>query len=232
MRRARHALPPERKIGPVLDALEAAYGRPRWQGGEEPLAVLVRGILSQNTSDVNSARAFDELMGEFGTWEAVAAAPVGQVARAVRCGGLAGQKAAAIKAVLEWLGGRGGYSLEFLADLDAAQAERALTAVKGVGIKTARLTLLFGFGRPVFVVDTHVVRVSRRLRLVPERCGREKAHGLLDALVADDRKYSGHLNIIAHGRRVCHARSPQCVGCCIRPWCVHVRGDAAATGVR
>jgi len=219
-------LPPERKIGPVLDALEVAYGRPRWRKGEEPLAVLVRGVLSQNTSDVNSGRAFDELMSKFANWEAVAAAPVRRVAHAIRTGGLAEQKAATIKAVLKWLGGKGGYSLDFLRELDSDRAERELTAIKGVGIKTARLTLLFGLGWPVFVVDTHVLRVSRRLGLVPERCGREKAHVLLDPLVPDGRKYSGHLNIIAHGRRVCHARSPRCSGCCVRPWCRHVLDGA------
>jgi endonuclease-3 len=213
----------------VLDALEGAYGRPRWRKREEPLAVLVRGVLSQNTSDVNSGRAFENLMAEFGTWPVVAAARTGRIARAIRSGGLADQKAATIKALLRWLDGKGGYSLDFLRGLDSGCAERELTAIKGVGIKTARLTLMFGFGRPVFVVDTHVLRVSRRLGLVPERCGREKAHVLLDPLVPDARKYSGHLNIIAHGRSVCHARSPECDGCCVRRWCVHVRDGSAAT---
>jgi endonuclease-3 len=216
----------------VLAALEEAYGRPIWHPDEEPLAVLVRGVLSQNTSDVNSGRAFDELMATFGTWPAIAAAPVRRIARAIRTGGLADQKAATIKSVLAWVSERGSASLDFLRRLDSDRAEKELTAIKGVGIKTARLTLLFGFGRPVFVVDTHVLRVSRRLGLVPERCGREKAHVLLDAVVPDERKYSGHLNIIDHGRRVCHARSPECTICCVRPWCVYVRGAGAPTGSR
>jgi len=218
-----HELPPEKKAGPVLDALEADYGRPRWRRREEPLAVLVRGVLSQNTSDVNSGRAYSSLMAEFGTWEAIGAAPLPRIAHAIRSGGLARQKAATIKAVLDWLGERDGYSLDFMRGQSSDRIEQALTAVKGVGIKTARLVLLFGFGRPAFVVDTHVLRVGRRLGLVPPRCGREKAHVLLDALIPDERKYSGHLNMIAHGRRVCRARSPDCDACGVRRWCVHVR---------
>ena len=227
---ARHQLPPERKAEPVLRALEKRYGPCVWRPGDEPLAVLVRGVLSQNTSDLNSGRAYRSLMDAFDGWAAVAAAPVGRIARAIRSGGLADQKAATIKRILRRLEERDGFTLDFLRDLPSPEAERELTVHKGVGIKTARLVLLFGFGRPVFVVDTHVLRVSRRLGFVPANCGREKAHLLLDELVPDERKYGGHMNIIEHGRRTCHARSPACAGCCVRAWCVHVREQGRRGG--
>jgi endonuclease-3 len=222
--RAAYRLSPGRKIVPVLDVLRKAYGSEKWRPRGEPLAVLVRGVLSQNTSDVNSGRAFDSLMQRFGDWEAVAGARARSIAAAIRSGGLADQKAATIKAIMRWLGEGGGYSLDFLAGLETDEAERLLTGIKGVGIKTARLTLLFGLGRPIFVVDTHVLRVSRRLGLVPPKCTREKAHVLLDDLIPDRRKYEGHLNMIAHGRRTCIARSPRCDGCPVAGWCLHVRG--------
>lgn len=215
-------LRPERKTGQVLDALEAAYGCPQ-RGDSDPLRVLVRGILSQNTSDTNSARAFDSLMARFGDWEHLAGARRSAIERAIRSCGLAEQKAGSIKAVMRWLAERGEWSLGFLKGLDSASAEKQMTAIKGVGIKTARLVLLFGFGRPVFVVDTHVHRVSKRLALIPEGCTREKAHVLLDALVPDERKYSGHLNMILHGRRCCRSQRPLCGACALRPWCIFVR---------
>jgi endonuclease-3 len=223
-------LKPESKIGPVLDALAERYEAHDRHGGDDPLSVLVLGVLSQNTSDVNSGRAWESLMAEFGDWEAIAAATPRRIARAIRSGGLADQKARTIKAVLRWVAEQGsseaGYTLDFLRDLPVDEAEKRLTSVKGVGIKTARLTLLFGFGHPTFVVDTHVLRVSRRLGLVPEKCGREKAHLLLDALVPDERKYSGHLHMIAHGRRTCHPRNPACDACPVRTWCLYVRRTA------
>ncbi len=217
-------LPAARKTGPVLDALDERYGRKEHLVRDDPLAVLVRGILSQNTSDVNSHRAYASLMERFGDWEGVAAASPAQIERTIRSGGLAQQKSRTINAVMEWLSDRDGYSLDFLGDLDSREVERSLTGIRGVGIKTARLVLLFGFGRPVFVVDTHVHRVSRRLGLIPEKATRRKAHDLLDGLVPDEDKYSGHLNMIEHGRRTCRARNPLCGECVVRPWCLYVRG--------
>ncbi len=220
---AAHKLSAERKMLPVLDALREHYGD-KLRPPREPLGVLVRGVLSQNTNDANSGRAFDALMAECGDWAGVAGATERRIARAITVGGLADQKARTIRSIMQWLGERGAYSLDFLGGLPTAEAERLLTRIKGVGIKTARLTLLFGLGRPVFVVDTHVHRVSRRLGLIPPKCGREKAHVLLDAIVPDERKYSGHMNLIEHGRRTCRARSPLCDGCCVRRWCLFVRG--------
>lgn len=218
-----HQLGPGRKIGPVLDALRERYGD-KVLSRRDPLAVLIRGVLSQNTSDANSGRAYAALTAQFGDWAAVAAASPRQIARAITSGGLAAQKAQTIHAVMQWLGERGAYSLDFLDGLGSAEAEELLTRIKGVGIKTARLVLLFGLGRPVFVVDTHVHRVSRRLGLIAPKCGREKAHDVLDALIPDEQKYSAHMNIIEHGRRTCRSQSPLCDACCVRRWCLHVRG--------
>ncbi len=219
---APHCLNPERKVPLVLDALESGYGRPR-RPRRDPLTVFVRGVLSQNTSDTNSGRAYEALMERFGSWEAISRAAEAGIGQAIESGGLAAQKAATIRRILTSLRERGGFSLDYLKALPAEQAERELTAIKGVGVKTARLVLLFGFGVPVFVVDTHVLRVSRRLGLIPPNCTRQKAHVLLDGIVPDRRKYSAHMNIIRHGRETCHARRPACDGCPIRRWCCFVR---------
>ncbi|MFO8006974.1 MAG: endonuclease III [Candidatus Brocadiia bacterium] len=220
-----YQLPPEEKTQPVLRALEKRYGRPTRKGDPDPLEVLVRGILSQNTSDVNSGRAYASLRARFGDWEALAEAGPGEIEEAIRSGGLAEQKAATIRGLMDWLSERDGYSLDFLEELDSGEAERQLRELKGVGVKTARLVLLFGLGRPVFVVDTHVHRVSLRLGLVPKGTTRDKAHKLLDELVPDADKYSGHLNMIRHGRRTCAARSPRCDDCPVQEWCLYVRDE-------
>ncbi len=218
-----HEMSPPEKIGPVLDALRDRYGPKRRSEPRDPLDVLVRGVLSQNTSDTNSGRAWHSLMDAFEDWETMAQAEPEEIAEAIRSGGLADQKAATITAVLDWLGERGDYSLEFLHELGNREAERKLTSIKGIGVKTARLVLLFGLQRPVFVVDTHVHRVSRRLGLIPDKSSRTKAHDLLEGIVPDSRKYCGHLNMIQHGRRTCRSQNPLCGGCCVRDWCVYVR---------
>jgi len=222
-----HKSEPADKIGPVLRALDEFYGRKEREDDPDPLDVLVRGVLSQNTSDVNSGRAWGTLMETFGDWGSLAEAEHGQIADAIRSGGLADQKAATIASILHWLGERGEYSLDFLEEMDSDEAENLLKSIKGVGVKTARLVLLFGLDRPAFVVDTHVHRVSRRLGLIPPKADRRKAHVILDDLVPDEGKYSGHLNMIQHGRRVCRSQSPLCDGCPVRCWCLYVRGEVA-----
>lgn len=216
-----HESSPVQKTPAVLEALADHYGRPR-RPRRDPLEVLIQGVLSQNTSDVNSARAYENLIAEFGAWAAVAAASPAAIERAIRTGGLAAQKARTIRSALKYLAARGAYSLDHLRRAPLHEAERELKAIKGVGVKTARLVLLFGFGRPVFVVDTHVHRVARRLGLVPDRCSRERAHVLLDDLVPDAQKYVAHMNMIWHGRQICRARSPLCDGCPVRGWCLFV----------
>lgn len=215
-------LAPEEKLTPVLDALAEAYGVPQ-APERDPFRVLVRGILSQNTSDVNSDRAYESLRDRFPAWSDVAAAEEDAVSDAIRSGGLAEQKAKAIKAVMDRFCRDGEASLDELSDMSVADAEKELKTIKGIGTKTARLVLLFGFGWPVFVVDTHVHRVSRRLRLVPDNATRAKAHLLLDDLIPDERKYEAHINFIRHGRECCRARNPLCEQCPVRRWCVYVR---------
>ena len=99
------------------------------------------------------------------------------------------------------------------------EARAWLLALPGVGPKTAAIVLLFALGRPAFPVDTHVHRVARRLGLIPDRTTREKAHDLLEALVPPEIYYAFHLNLIAHGRAACHARSPQHERCALREDC-------------
>lgn len=220
-----HELRPAEKVGAVIEALREHYGDRKRQGSRDPLDVLIRGVLSQNTSDTNSGRAWDSMMERFEGWADVAAAPQEELEDAIRSGGLAEQKARTIKSILEWLKDQpDGCSLDFMADMPAGEVERRLKSIKGVGVKTARLVLLFGFERPSFVVDTHVHRVSRRLGLIPENCGREKAHRVLSELVPPEHAYAGHLLMIQHGRETCRARKPLCEECPVEQYCLWVRG--------
>jgi endonuclease-3 len=72
---------------------------------------------------------------------------------------------------------------------------------------------------PAFPVDTHVHRVTRRLGLIPDGTGREKAHELLEAILPPETYYAFHINVIRHGRAVCAARRPRCAACPLRDVC-------------
>jgi endonuclease-3 len=211
------------RVAAVHEILLQEYGRHRWRQRPEPVSELVRTILSQNTSDVNSDRAFARLRGRFATWDLLLLADVDDIAEAIEPGGLARIKAPRIKAALRAiLEERGEIDLEFLRDMEIEEAEAWLVSLEGVGPKTAACVLLFSLGRPVLPVDTHVLRVSRRLGLIGPRDSAEKAHILLGDALPDAAVYDFHVNMIAHGRQVCHARRPRCEVCALAPLCDYV----------
>lgn len=209
-------------IDEIIDLLGQEYGSPQWQPRTDPLSELIAAILSQNTSDLNSHRAFDKLISTFGSWEKVAMASSDEIAEAIQCGGLSRVKAPRIKAVLEGiLKSRGSLDLGFLSNLPVPEAKAWLRALPGVGPKTAGCVLLFALGQPVLPVDTHVYRVSRRLGLIDQRASPEAAHLLLEEIVPPDAVYQFHLDILAHGRRVCRARRPMCSQCVLSQGCAN-----------
>jgi endonuclease-3 len=207
-------------IEELIELLEQEYGSLEWQPGEEPVAVLVGTILSQNTSDVNSGRAFESLIATFGSWEAIASAPVEYIARAIRLGGLSRIKAVRIKQILEEIEReQGRISLDFLEAMNMSEARDYLMHLPGVGPKTASCVLLFALGKPCLPVDTHVFRVAKRLGLIDSAVSIEQAHSLLQEQIPSSKVYQFHLHLIEHGRRICHARRPRCDDCVLEPVC-------------
>jgi endonuclease-3 len=201
--------------------LLSEYGNRTWQP-DDPVETLVSAILSQNTNDVNRDRAYDRMRARFPTWEAVRDAPMKGLVEAISPAGLGPTKAPRIQEALRRIAAeRGQISLDFLADLPLEEARAWLTSIPGVGPKTAAIVLLFALGRPVFPVDTHIHRLSRRLGLIPEQATREKAHELLEALVPPEIYYPFHINLIAHGRAVCHAQRPECMRCVLQEHCAY-----------
>jgi len=226
--RSRAAL--RNRIRHLHDILRHTYGTPVREAAGDPLDELVQTILSQNTTDANSGAAFRRLKQQFPTWEAVAAARPEAIAAAIRGGGLANIKARRIRDILrEIRHRRGQLSLDFLRDLTPAAATEFLRSFKGVGAKTAACVLLFACGMPVFPVDTHIHRVARRLGLIGERTDREAAHEELGRSVPADLTYPFHLLMIEHGRRVCHARRPECSICPLLRLCPTGRRQARTT---
>jgi endonuclease-3 len=202
--------------------LRDRYGDPPHRADGDPLAALVNTILSQNTNDRNRDIAFAALRAQFPTWEAVRDAPIDAVIEAIRPAGLAPTKGPNIQAALRQITAeRGELSLAFLDMLPLEEARRWLTKLNGVGPKTAAIVLLFALGRPAFPVDTHIHRVTRRLGLIPQNTSRERAHILLEALIPPELYWTLHLNLIEHGRQICHARKPACGKCPLRTQCTY-----------
>ena len=208
------------KAQTIHELLVEAYGLPTWRPYLDAISELVSTILSQNTNDGNRDLAFNRLRAALPTWEGVRGAPVEQIEAAIRPAGLAPHKAPRIKQALQFITQeRGALELNFLKEMQVDEARAWLMQINGIGPKTAAIVLLFALGRAAFPVDTHIYRVTRRLGLVDAPLSVEKAHQALERLLDPALYYPFHLNVIRHGREICHARNPRCEICPLQVWC-------------
>jgi endonuclease III len=221
----------KRALPDALALLYDLHGQaPTPDGQEDLLATLIATILSQSTTNINSERAFASLIDTFqGDWSLVRAAPVDRVVEAIRCGGLAKQKAPRIIAILQTLHEEGLPDLEHLRALPAADALDALLAYPGVGPKTARFVLMWGAAAPLFAMDTHILRIMRRLGWLPPGTSDARAHTLIEPLIPEGQHWSAHIAFIDHGRSICHAQHPECTRCPLAPQCPHLQRALDAT---
>ncbi len=207
-------------IKSLANLLEKEYGKKILQLSSDPLSELIATILSQNTSDHNSHRAFRSLKKTFKSWDELRTAPLGKISRSIKTGGLEKVKALRIKRLLNQIHEeRGRVTLSFLRRWKTEEIKDYLSRFKGVGEKTVACVLLFSLGRPVFPVDTHILRVSKRLDLIPAKADSKKAHQMLQNKIPENLVYSFHLNLIQHGRKICKAGNPLCGECVLYRRC-------------
>jgi endonuclease-3 len=231
--------------GYVLERLTATYGPQTWESRLDPTSELILTILTQNTADVNAEKAYEALRVAYPSdrapeehkhgigwggeglsvapppdWTAVEHAPLPQLVDVIRPGGLAPQKAPRLQATLRHIREqRGDYSLAFLGEMPALEARDWLTAIDGIGKKTASIVLAFCFGAPVMAVDRHVEPVSKRIGLIPAKATAAQAHDLFLGLLEPDDMYAAHVLLIHHGRAICHAQNPAHDLCPVRDRC-------------
>jgi endonuclease III len=205
----------------VRKRLEKEFGREDNTVLEEPMAALVNTILSQNTTDVTSDRAYAALRKRYPTWEKLLGADSEELARTIRVGGLPQIKADRILGALAEIKRQTGrLSLDFLRGMTEKEADEWLSQLKGVGPKTRAIIILFALGKKAFPVDTHISRVTQRIGLVRKGASREEAQERMASLSKPDDYFSYHLNLIEHGRKTCSARNPKCSICVLSDICV------------
>ena len=212
------------KILRVLDLLEPEYhneARPPELGHAEPLDGLILTVLSQNTNDKNRDSAYASMKAEFPAWSDAADAGAGKLESSIRTAGLAHTKAQRIITILEKIHSDfGEYSIRKLAERERGEICSYLRALPGVGAKTAACVLLFDLKMKAFPVDTHVSRVARRVGAVPAKFSPEEICAEFERVVPESRCLGGHVNMIAHGRAVCHSQKPECGRCVLSKICI------------
>jgi len=208
------------KIASVVNLLEKTLGAPKQKrDAPNPVDLLVATLLSQNTNDHNSHRAYANLKRIFPTWEDALGASTKKIASAIRVGGMAAQKSKRIKEILHTIRDRyGSIDLTSLRRMEISQAMDELQTLKGVGKKTAACVILFSFRKPVFPVDTHIHRILNRVGIVRTKTP-EKTFDAMQSLVPPQKMYSLHTNLIRFGRMVCKAQNPLCGACVLYDLC-------------
>ncbi len=205
----------------IYDLLLAEYGEPVWRPRRSGFEQLIQTILSANTNDRNSGRAFETLRQRFNDdWDAVRNAPLSDIKDAIRVAGMYNQKAPHIVETLEILQREEGcYSLDHVKTMEPQAAQSYLQRFPGVGHKTASIVLLFSYGIAAFPVDTHIRRQSQRLGISAPRASAEKIKAIWEASLPPDTYFNLHVNLIRHGREICRARSPRCAHCVLQDEC-------------
>ncbi|UYZ39710.1 MAG: hypothetical protein N2V74_00060 [Candidatus Methanospirare jalkutatii] len=215
----------------ICGILERAYGEKAVEP-RNPVEVLVRTILSQNTNEKNTEEAFKSLTARF-KYEELLTASEEEIADAIRKGGLGRIKARRLKTALSALKnaavqrsgmqrsqrndvGKGDFNFHFLEDMEVEEAREFLTSIPGIGQKTASCVLCFAFRKKAFPVDTHIRRIFSRVLGI--HSPREIAR-LVERSIRSSKIVGFHLNLIEHGRRVCKPQRPKCEICVLQEVC-------------
>jgi endonuclease III len=201
-----------RRVAAILAKLDEAYPTATCElKHENAFQLLISTILSAQTTDVRVNQVTEELFKKYPTSQALAYADPKEVEQIIRPTGFFRNKAKAIigasKAIVENLGGQVPRTME------------ELLTLHGVARKTANVVLGTAFGIPSgIVVDTHVIRLSRRLDLTKHQDPKKIEEDLMRSIPKEKWIIFSH-QLIWHGRRVCVARKPKCLECNLEPLC-------------
>lgn len=175
-----------------------------------PLELLISTILSAQCTDERVNVVTTSLFKKYRTAEDYLKVSGKELEKDIRSTGFYRNKAKSIRrccqTLMEKHGGKVPSTMEELLELG------------GVGRKTANVVLGNAFGVPGIPVDTHVKRLSQRLRLTDKENPDKIEFDLMEIIPKEDWTLFSHL-LMSHGRRICIARKPKCKECCIRDYC-------------
>ncbi|KAF0153485.1 MAG: endonuclease III [Ignavibacteria bacterium] len=207
-------------IKKINELLKEYFGIPKRQNPlPEPFDTLIATILSQNTNDNNSYKAFNNLKNAYANWDEAAGAKRTAIEKLIRVAGLAPTKSRAIKNLLVDIKEKyGKLSLDFVNKLSIEETISKLTSYDGIGVKTASCVLMFAMNKNICPVDTHVHRTTNRIGLVNEKTP-DKTFWKLNKNFPEGIAHTFHTNLILLGREICKPTNPNCAVCPLKKVC-------------
>jgi len=208
------------KIKKINQHLVRYFGIPsRPKKLPNPIDTVIATILSQNTNDSNSYKAYQNLKQKYDSWEEVAEIPKNKIEKIIRVAGLGKQKSETIKKLLTSLQkNHKNVNLQYVRKMSDEDILKELTSIKGIGVKTASCVLLFSLDRNVCPVDTHVHRTLNRIGLVKTKTP-DKTFELINKSIPTGIAHQFHTNLIKLGREICKPGKPLCSVCPLKTDC-------------
>lgn len=198
-------------------ALKAAQSK-------NPFQLLIAIVLSQNTSDKNSLKAFSNLIKELADitpWR-ILETPLRKLEELIKPAGIHRRRAEAIRRISVEVIRRYDGDLGKVLKLPPEEARKELMKLPQVGAKTADVLILFLKGGYTIPIDTHLKRVSERIGYVNGKAGYEEIRGKLMNLFNPEEYLETHLLHILLGRKYCRAGKPKCKACPIVEYCKYM----------
>ncbi len=209
----------KKRMAEIIRSLEEEFPDvyPRWSN--DTFSVLIRTILSQNTSDRNSSQAFQALSERYEIKpDVLAKLDPSEIKPLIRYAGLQEIRSRRIVEVSKTILERFNGDLDDLLRLPLKEARSSLMSLKGVGYKTADIILCFVKGEAVMPIDTNIFRVVNRMGFVKGR-KYELVRTTLERLIPPNKIPNMHLLLIRLGREICKARQPLHDVCPITKFC-------------
>ncbi len=205
----------------ILKTLRKTFTLGKWiTSNRNSFKTLIATIISQNTTDKNTTKAFKNISKQFRiTPETLANAEKSKIEECLKVAGLYRRKAKTIKRVSKIIVEEFNGDLTRILSMSFEEARKTLLQLPGVGPKTADVVLLFCAEKPTIPIDTHVNRVSKRLDLAPKNGDYEAVRKSLQALYDPEDYLDIHVLLILLGRKYCKARNPLCKQCPVNMYC-------------
>jgi endonuclease III len=220
--------PAERKQRGIASRLDAVSTRLRDIFGvparkrtlPNPLDLLIATVLSQNTNDLNSHKAYINLKKRYDDFLDLATAKPREIERLIKVGGIAKKKSRTIVNLVREVARQfPRFDRKSLRSEDREILIERLRQLNGVGYKTASCVSLFALGDDdAFPVDTHVHRVLNRIGIVREKTP-DKTFLAVRNSIPPGKGYEIHINLIKFGRKICTAQRPKCYECTLYDLC-------------
>jgi len=210
-----------KKAEKILEILQGRFPKPKGTAAtRDAFKTLIMTVISQNTNERNTTRAFESLSNKLRiTPEILAKAEIKEIEKSLKTAGLYRNKSRTIKQISKIIREKHNGDLTHITSLPLEQARRELLKLPGVGPKTADVVLLFAAKKPTIPVDTHVNRVSKRLGLAPNSGNYEDIRRTLQKLFNPEDYLAVHILLIQHGRKYCRARTALCLECPLNNLC-------------